>query len=106
VTLVNGEFHCVVKLSPDTTLLATSGAVIRLWVAATGVLVHADSGQGGIYPQAIAFSPTARQLAIGRRNGLIDVLDFVNANWTVKSLDGADIVRPRPLNARELFSGV
>lgn len=100
-TRINGEFHCVVKLSPDTTLLATSGAVIRLWVAATGVLVHADSGQAGVYPQAIAFSPTARQLAIGRRNGLIDVLDFVNANWTVKSLDGADIVRPRPLNARD-----
>ena len=89
--------QCFVRLSQDTTLIATSGDVVGLWAAATGEKVHVDSDQAGLLPQPIAFSPTSRQLAIGRRNGEIDVLDFVNSSWTVKSLDGADLVRPRPL---------
>jgi serine/threonine protein kinase/WD40 repeat protein len=103
---INGGLSCVVRLSPDNTLLATSGAVVRVWVTATGVPVHVDPGQSGNYPQAIAFSPTTRQLAIGRRNGLIDLLDYANSEWTLKSLDGADIVQPRPLNERDRWADV
>ena len=87
--------NCSVRLSPDTKLLATSGAVVRVWVVATGLLVHADLPQAGLLPQPIAFSPTAQQLAVGRRNALIDLLDFVNGTWTVRSLDGADFARTR-----------
>ncbi len=103
---IYGPMTCFVRLSPDTKLLATSGAVVGVWAAATGARLHVDPGQAGALPQAIAFSPTARQLAIGRRNGLIDVLDFRSSNWTVRSLDGADVVRPRPLNERDRVQDV
>jgi WD40 repeat protein len=103
---IYGPMSCFVRLSPDTKLLATSGAVVGVWAAATGARLHVDPGQAGFLPQAIAFSPTARQLAIGRRNGLIDVLDFRSSNWTVRSLDGADVVRSRPLNERDRVQDV
>jgi serine/threonine protein kinase len=93
--------QCFVRLSPDTTLLATSDAVVRVWVAATGLPVHVDSGQAGLLAQAIAFSPTNRQLAVGRRNGLIDVLEFTNSVWALRSLDGAGVVRPQALRERD-----
>jgi len=105
-TQILGGINCFVRLSPDTTLLATSGAAVRVWVAATGLLVHEDSDQAGLLPQPIAFSPNGRQLTIGRRNGLIHLIDFVHSNWTATSLSGLDVVHPMPLLERDRLAAV
>jgi WD40 repeat protein len=85
---------CLVTFSPDSSLLATSSGVVRVWRADTGAVVAADLIQAGRVSQPIAFSPDATRLAIGRPTGLVDVL-HLGAAHHVEQLSGNRSIQPR-----------
>ena len=90
-----GPSACLVLFSPDSSLLATSGAAVRVWRADTGVEIAADASQAGKVSQPIAFSPDGTRLAIGRPTGLVDVL-HLGATRRVEQLDGNGFIRVPP----------
>ena len=87
---------CLVAFSPDSTLVASSGATVHVWRADTGAEVTADVIQAGTASQPIAFSPDSARIAIGRLTGMVDVLSLDTAG-RIDHLDGNGFIRVPPL---------
>ena len=87
-----GPAYCAIQFSPDGRRIATSGARVQVWDTATGAEQAADSKQAGTFSQAIAFSRDGDRLAIGRSNGLVDILILGNAPPNLLRMSGNGLV--------------
>jgi serine/threonine protein kinase/WD40 repeat protein len=94
---------CQIALSPDGTLVASSGTTVDVWNVESGTAHMSDARRPGTYHQPIAFSQTGDRLAIGRADGSIDVVQIADASAPPLTLrdarsgapnDGAAGLRP------------
>lgn len=93
---------CLVTFSPDSTLVATSGATVDVWRVDSGALVASDVVQAGKVSQPIAFSPDGTRLAIGRLTGLVDLLHLDRPS-RLDHLDGNGFIKVLPLPDAERY---
>jgi len=95
---------CLLAFSPDSTLVASSGATVNVWRTDTGAAVVSDAIQAGTASQPIAFSPDGAQIAIGRLTGIVDVVSLDGAR-RIDHLDANGFIRvpPLPDGARRLL---
>ena len=96
----SGDGTCSVRFSPDGSLLATSGATLQVRDIRSGVERFVDKGLAGVVGQPIAFSSDGTRLAVGRRNGMVDIVDLTSG--TLVPLDGGQFLRPLPLAANSV----
>jgi WD40 repeat protein len=75
-TPAHGAAVLRVAFSEDGALLATTGAdrQVKLWDVASGAMIR-SMGRQSDWAQGLAFSPDARQLAVGRYDGTVTVYD-------------------------------
>jgi WD40 repeat protein len=90
--------YCVVRFSPDGSLLAASGATLQVLDVRSGTERFTHNGLAGVVAQAIGFSPDGTRLAVGRRNGMVDIVDLKSGTLT-PPLDASQFVRPLPAAA-------
>jgi serine/threonine protein kinase/WD40 repeat protein len=94
------DAYCVVRFSPDGALVAASGAALQVLDIRSGTERFADDGLG-VVAQSIAFSPGGTRLAVGRRNGTVDIVDLASGALT-PPLDASQFGRPLPLGTSYL----
>ena len=87
-----GLWACLVAFSPDSTLVATSGATVHVWRVDSGAEVTSDTTPSGLSGQPIAFNANGTRLAIGRLTGLVDILSL-DTTHRLEHLDGNGFIQ-------------